>query len=218
METEYNLKLTGIKHLDVDILNKLSDVDFVAVCKINKYYRNLCNSPQNDTDLWMNRVFTKFPYVPKHEHIKQKGNRTWSQYYIKDLSKFNRSIKRPWQELYDTSREGKLSSVMIVFKLFKEEINKQYIINGALENASRYGHLDIVKFLVKNGANVLANSNAAILFALRNRHFDVVKFLEDNGAEYNESDYDSWTSNGSYYGMSDYDNSMGSSELEWPDD
>ena len=49
--------------------------------------------------------------------------------------------------------------------------------------ASRFGHLDIVKFLVSKGANIHVLYDWALRWASANGHLDVVKFLVSKGAD-----------------------------------
>ena len=55
--------------------------------------------------------------------------------------------------------------------------------NLALSSAVNKGHLDVVKFLVENGADVQARENSALRWAARYGHLEVVKFLVENGAD-----------------------------------
>ena len=48
--------------------------------------------------------------------------------------------------------------------------------------ASRFGHLKVVKYLVEKGANFRADDNYAIRWASRNGHLEVVKYLVEMGA------------------------------------
>ena len=48
--------------------------------------------------------------------------------------------------------------------------------------ASAYGHLEIVKYLVSQGANVCYNNNIAVRYAAVNGHLEVVKYLVSQGA------------------------------------
>ena len=44
--------------------------------------------------------------------------------------------------------------------------------------ASKYGHLEVVKYLVSNGANIHAQNDWALILASENGHLEVVKYLE----------------------------------------
>lgn len=71
------------------------------------------------------------------------------------------------------------------------DILKFLIKNGAdihcwddspLRNASYRGHLEVVKFLIENGANIHACDDQSLITAIREEHYEVVKFLVENGA------------------------------------
>ena len=49
---------------------------------------------------------------------------------------------------------------------------------GQVEN----GHLEVVKYLVENKANIHAKNDYALRLASGNGHLEVVKYLVENGA------------------------------------
>ena len=49
--------------------------------------------------------------------------------------------------------------------------------NIAVRWASRYGHLEVVKFLVEQGADTSANDNEALKWASGKGHLEIVNFL-----------------------------------------
>ncbi|BCS82550.1 ankyrin repeat protein [Cotonvirus japonicus] len=53
----------------------------------------------------------------------------------------------------------------------------------ALIIASKYGKLDVVKYLISQGANVHAYKNKSIISAHKYGHQDVIKYLIENGAK-----------------------------------
>ena len=53
--------LSGIKDVDMIILNKLEDVDLIQACQVNKKADEICN----DQAFWLNRILTKFPSQPR---------------------------------------------------------------------------------------------------------------------------------------------------------
>jgi len=48
--------------------------------------------------------------------------------------------------------------------------------------ATEYEHLEVVKFLVENGANIHANNDLALCWAAENGYLEIVKYLVENGA------------------------------------
>ena len=72
------------------------------------------------------------------------------------------------------------------------EIIKYLVDNGAdihandeydLRRAAANGRLEVVKYLVDNGADIHANDDGALRWAAENGRLEVVKYLIDNGAD-----------------------------------
>jgi ankyrin repeat protein len=59
-----------------------------------------------------------------------------------------------------------------------------------LIEAAKNGHLEVVQFLIRNGADIHADNDLAIRHAARNEHLDVVRYLIENGA--NIHAHDDW--------------------------
>ncbi len=167
------MKLTGNKDVDRKILNNLEDKDLVKFCSVDKKANSLCN----DQVFWMNRVFNRFGYVGGNILRKYKGNRDWSEYYIQDLRKINKSNSQKY--LIGGSEEGKLDQVIISLKL-GADIHDHH--DHALRMASGNGHIEVVKYLVKNGADIHGYSDQALRWASWNGHLNVVKYLVGQGA------------------------------------
>ena len=55
--------------------------------------------------------------------------------------------------------------------------------NYAVRWASRNGHLEVVKYLVSQGADIKTRDNYAVIWASRNRHLEVIKYLVSQGAD-----------------------------------
>ena len=182
--------LTGNKNLDFTILNKLEDKDLVKVCQTNSQANELCN----DQTFWFNRILNRFPYLSLDILKQYKGQRDWSEYYIKDLRQVTPTIGR--NRLGIWARKGRLDLVIIA-------VNKGADIsrhnNFAIKFASYNGHLEVVKYLVENGANIRAENDYAIRLASQNGHLDVVKYLVLQGADI-RSDNDSAFRGASSYG------------------
>ena len=70
------------------------------------------------------------------------------------------------------------------FKGFKDRLVSSVI----LPKAAYYGHLEIVKYLVENGADINAKDNngwTSLIHAAYNGHLEVVKYLVENKADIN---------------------------------
>ena len=79
--------------------------------------------------------------------------------------------------LVEMAKEGSLRGVKY-FQYIGADMNDK-----ALRLASKYGHLDVVKFLHKEGADIHSNNGYALQLASSNGHLDVVKYLVKNGAD-----------------------------------
>ena len=116
----------------------------------------------NDQTFWYNRLRTKFPQIDM-ELMKEVKEGSWSDVYIQ-MVQFVRSIRKD----YWMSNEDEVIS-------FQDKDN-------ALIEASSGGHLDIVKYLVENGADIHAENDYALIWASNYGHLEVVKYLVENGA------------------------------------
>ncbi len=165
--------LTGNKDVDRKILNNLEDKDLVNLCQTNKKANSLCN----DQVFWMNRVFQKFGYVGGEILRQNKKDRTWSEYYIKDLRKINSTNAQEY--LHVGSLNGRLDKVIIALK---NDADIHAVSDWALRLASEKGHLEVVKYLVSQGADIHALYDWALRLASEKGQLEVVKYLVSQGA------------------------------------
>lgn len=106
--------------------------------------------------------------------------------YYRDA--YKNSIGTPSQKITDAAQKGNLDEVK---RLVKEEyvnVNSRNTYNcTTLECAAMGGHLQVVKFLVENGAVIDANeyNGSALKVALSHKHLDVAAYLIAQGAELN---------------------------------
>jgi len=77
--------------------------------------------------------------------------------------------------LMDAAKAGDLEQVKLL-------ISETGDIKYALEWAANNGHLEVVKYLVLNGADIHARNNGAIEWAAYNGHLEIVKYLVLEGA------------------------------------
>ena len=64
--------LSGIKDVDIKIINQLNDHELGKVCQVNKYVNSLCK----DETFWMNRTIDKFNLREKDSSY------SWRDFYI----------------------------------------------------------------------------------------------------------------------------------------
>ena len=87
--------LTGRKEINMKILSQLDDKDLVNFCKVNTKANEICR----DQVFWMNRVFSRFPQVNRDRLRNNKGDRSWSDYYIYYLRKLNNKMLVPSRQV-----------------------------------------------------------------------------------------------------------------------
>ena len=166
--------LTGIRDLDFKILNDLDDKSLVNYCSTNKEADKICENQM----FWMNRVIIKFPYINLNTLKQNKGNKTWSEYYIEDLRKIDHINSNDY--LTDGSKNGRLDHVMIAIQQGAEI---HTFGDSAVKWSSYGGHLDVTKYLVSLGADIHSGNDLAIRWASMNGHLNVVKYLVSLGAD-----------------------------------
>lgn len=62
----------------------------------------------------------------------------------------------------------------------KQDILNNNVINDALVESAKYGHGDVVSFLIQSGADVTYSCNLAFYMSIIHGHLDVVKLLVNN--------------------------------------
>src|SRR5581483_5875567 len=91
------------------------------------------------------------------------------------------SIKESPEKWKDIVAHGYLDIYLWLCE--KNIINCKNIRNKALIIASENGKLEMVKYLIKEGANVHFYDDEAIMIAAQNGHLETVKYLIDKGAK-----------------------------------
>ncbi len=158
-------KLTGIKDLDREILNKVEDTELLKVCSIDKrMWNEVC-----DDSFLRRRLEKNHPDVLQYKE-------TWKEFFL-DVTHIIAKMKQEFGFTYTTGNykkqykllkqnkgslpylmlnaaaEGELALVIHAFKKIKQR-NRNAALEDSLQNAIEMEHLDVVKFLVDNGAVV----------------------------------------------------------------
>ncbi len=69
-------------------------------------------------------------------------------------------------------------------RLHKEEnLDITIYDNKALILATTFGHLDMIKYLVENGANIKVQNNIVLNEAVRKGRLDIIKYLMEQGID-----------------------------------
>lgn len=167
--------LTGVKDLDLAILNKLDDKDLVSVCKANKTIYETCQ----DQTFWLNRIMVKFPYLDLDLLRKYKKDRSWDQYYIHDLRTINKTNAA--NILYGYDNLNRIDRLHIALKMLP---NHKISLNYAFIEAIRHQNLNTVKFLVSQGADIHYLSDLPIVVAIQFGNLEIVKYLVSLGVDF----------------------------------
>lgn len=98
--------------------------------------------------------------------------------------------------LLDDNEEDLNKGVILASETGNLDVIKYLVKKGAdifditlLKNASKYGHLNVIKFLSDNGVDITVESNLALKNASRYGHLNMVKFLIEMGVNIH-TDYD----------------------------
>lgn len=115
----------------------------------------------------------------------------WKLGVLADLARVMVLSDAPENELSIRAKEGDLDSIKLLVEKNKlatiDFINRQERLtkNTALDYAVMEGHLDIVKYLVENGAQTDKQDHLdriSLHYAAMEGHLDIVKYLVESGA------------------------------------
>ena len=152
--------LSGIKDIDREILLAMDDEDLLKTCSLNKYLFNIVC----DDNFFYKRLFLKYPDTLKY-YKKEKD--TYKSYYLKVIYYISK-MEEDYNYSYVSRNPEKQYHI---FKNAKDNINK------LLFESSREGELDLVKEAIKRGANIHANDENVLREASMYGHLEVVKYL-----------------------------------------
>lgn len=101
----------------------------------------------------------------------------------------------PLNELDEAIQKGNLNQVVSIIEKDSRPLNVKDITGRSpLHNATDLGHVEIIQYLVKQGADVNSKSTRTIRtplhIAATHGNLEVVKYLVSNGAKLNVKDYD----------------------------
>ena len=86
---------------------------------------------------------------------------------------------------FELLKQNKFEGLVTLIEVLKET---DFKLNSAfkesfLKEAAEYGHLEIVKYLVKHGADIHTQNDYALRYATEKGYLDIVKYLVENGAD-----------------------------------
>jgi len=167
------MKLSQIKDVDYDILNRLDDESLIAYCQVDKAANSLCN----DDRYWLSRIRSRFPTLPQAE-MYRRGNKTWAKYYIEDLRPLMNS--QEYGPLLKHIRFAVINGridILMAYVYHNININLIPYISTAIE----HGQLEVLQYFGALGLEII--SEDYLKLAIENNHLDIVKYQIENGAD-----------------------------------
>ena len=167
--------LTGIKDVDRLVLEYIDDKQLLEMCGLNRTYsQRVC-----DDAFFRRRTIARFPETVQYKDGAK--TRTWKNHYLA-IIKYIDLLQTDFQ--YEYTAEDKSPELLYLSMLVvKRNYYIYYSKNRALMSASEEGHLEIVKYLVENGADVTVEDNFPVRSASEDGHLSVVKYLTEHGAD-----------------------------------
>ena len=157
---------------------KLSDI--INLCLTSQIInRKLCLNQM----FWMKKLM-EFDInnkndIPEKYRLKD-GRSDYKKYYLYIDYMLKKHTKEDLLEI--GSREGELNLVKISINK-DQTLNLESKYDKAFLLASCNGHLDVVKLLISEGADVHARNDCALSLASEEGHLEIVKYLIDEGAD-----------------------------------
>jgi ankyrin repeat protein len=150
---------------------------------------------QMDKDIYYLAIFgNRYPELIQY----RKENETIKQLYLRMLETIG-LLKEEFNIVYKKGDPEKIllngnsidqgsiwasqkGKLRLVKWVLRNGANIHAFDDGALRYASRNGHLEVVKYLVEQGADIHADDDGALRWASVNGHLEVVKYLVEKGA------------------------------------
>ena len=162
-------KLTGIKDLDREILERVDDKELLTVCSIDKrMWNEVCD------DVFMKRrLMKKYPGIEKYKP-------SWKEFFL-DVTKTVADMK----DIYGFTYTG--GNYKKQYKLLQKNWDN---INHLMTSSAIAGELSLVIYAFSNGADFLPNMQRDLAYAVREGHLDIVKFFVEKGVTPSQHEID----------------------------
>ena len=171
-------KLSGIRDVDREIMDKVDDRELLNACSINKYtWSIVC-----DDAFLRRRLLNKYPEIEQY-----KGNEeTWKRFFSRSIH-YITLLKDKYDYIYT------FGNFIVQYNIFKREIKRRSSStkNSLLVNAADSGELALVMWCLETGADIHYDNDLALRWTSNNGHLEVVKYLIKNGAHFVALDYGS---------------------------
>ena len=154
------------KDILIELAIELDLPDIIKWCSLSKKFDSL--TCKND-------VFWRRKFIHDYGGYSKKSDLTWKGFY-----KFV-TVTEPNDLLWE-GIEGNILSYVVVSLKRGANVENGRRNYTPLSIASEKGHLEVVKYLVGQGADVRAQYDYALRYASLNGHLDIVKYLVDKGS------------------------------------
>ena len=177
MSTSKTNLLTGIRDVDREILNKMSDRDFLQMCSINKTYsERVC-----DETYFRLRTLARFPETIHYkDYVKL---RTWKNHYLAVVYYIDLL-----QTKYGYEYKSQDKSPELLYLAMKPFSKTKYNKDTALIYYSEHGYLSVVKYLIEEGVDIHFVNDTPLRLATIIGHYDIVEYLVRHGADIDNSE------------------------------
>lgn len=139
--------ITGIKDVDLLILQQLEDGEIFNFCLTNKYANYLCK----EENFWYTRILTKYPLLISFK----KEEETWRRFYLK-MAYYINKIQEKWDVPYIPSSRYNPEIVYLEEEELEEMSEDEKDGNNAYDGFILYtgetGDINLVQFLIDKGA------------------------------------------------------------------
>ena len=159
------MELTELKDLDREILKFIPDKELLRVCSISRrFWYDVCD------DAFLKRRLSIYPDIKKFKDEKE----TWKRFFLR-ATYLIFQMKQKCGFIYTCG------NIFTQFKLLhKYKVNKKLLFAAA-----RKGELELIKYAVSKGINLQYKDDKALRYAAEFAHLQVVKHLVENGADVN---------------------------------
>lgn len=169
--------LTGVKDVDLKILQELTDKELSIVCSVNKKVAELCN----DENFWMNRLRLKIPFPDNNmeniNDLRESNNKNIKQLSYKELYKylFGKNSKNNKDALFKSIQLDNVNLFKKLKSLYEgKEIIRNYHI---MKEAGKYSSYNIITYLLLSETTHGGKKNLASM-ALYFENDKVFKWLK----------------------------------------
>jgi hypothetical protein len=139
-------KLSGIRDLDREILDKVDDAELLKVCSIDKYtWKVVCD------DAFLRRRLSKYTEIEQYK----KKRESWKYFFVKVVNCIHK-LREKYGFDYTS---GNLFNQYWFLKIYSNKKDSLFL------ESVKIGDLGLVAWSLKNGANIHIENNLGLRWA-----------------------------------------------------